>query len=59
MNSLIGLGEPNRVEWSLHDSDIDTMNRVLCESVARVVEGCGNMGISFPNDEEEIMSSAI
>lgn len=59
MNNFMGLGEPSQAECSIHDSYIINMNRVLCALVTRIVDGCGDLGISFVNNEDEVMLTAI
>lgn len=49
MFNILGIGEPFQEECSIHDSDIDNMNRVFCESIVRVVNDCSELGISFSN----------
>lgn len=47
MYSIMGIGVPIQAECSIHDFDIDNMNRVFCESAARIVNGCTELGIFF------------
>lgn len=58
MYNIIGTGEPKQMECSLHDSDIENMNRVFLQSIAQVAKGCNKLGISFSDLEEDILSSA-
>lgn len=58
MYNLMGSYEPCPTESSIHDSDIANMNKVYLESTARVVSGCAKLGISFYDQEEEVMSLA-
>lgn len=59
MYSIMRIGEPSQAEYSIHESDIDNMNRVFFESAARVVNGCSKLGILFFDQEEELVSAVV
>lgn len=55
---FMGCSDRIQAECSLHDSDIVNMNRVFLQSAALVAKDCNDLGISFSDPDEEVLSSA-
>lgn len=55
MWSIMGLGEPNHAECSIHDLHIENINRILLRTPEHIVQDCSDLGITFCEKEEDIM----
>lgn len=57
--NIMGHGDPIQFKYSLHDSDIKNRNHVIIRTTEEVVQQCNELGISFYEEKENVLSSAI